>query len=440
MTRRLALLVLTLAVTAPALAEESACDGGRYLLDEGLPFLDQPAIVVIRGDQVSLHSGFEEVCGAPDKSRVRRRGDRLRVRARWDDCGPEAGKVRLRLRTSRGCATAKGRVRSKQPRSRVRFTATRSCQYTPVVACMPGYRPADADGDGCTETCEPLSGQCDGVPIVDCLPDFAPADLDGDGCTETCEPIPALCPEALCLPGYEPADNNGDGCFESCEVSASACFSDTECAEPASYCARGIGMCDGPGRCSPRTAACTREFRPVCGCDGVTYPNDCVAASAGSNIAFEGACEDSLSACSSDAECTAPGSYCSRPAGLCGGPGTCAPRGEVCPEIFDPVCGCNGVTYSNSCFAGVDGINVASEGPCEEPATTCSSDAECPEAGSYCARAIGMCGGLGTCTPRTLACTRVGQPVCGCDGITYSNPCVAASAGSNLAHDGACAG
>ena len=26
----------------------------------------------------------------------------------------------------------------------------------------------------------------------------------------------------------------------------------------------------------------------------------------------------------------------------------------ICPAIFDPVCGCNGVTYSNSCFASCE--------------------------------------------------------------------------------------
>ena len=36
---------------------------------------------------------------------------------------------------------------------------------------------------------------------------------------------------------------------------------------------------------------------------------------------------------------------------------------EVCIEIYHPVCGCNDVTYSNSCFA--EGIVVSwAEGAC----------------------------------------------------------------------------
>tara|TARA_B110000037_G_C17094504_1_gene495410 strand:+ start:682 stop:936 length:255 start_codon:yes stop_codon:yes gene_type:complete len=35
-----------------------------------------------------------------------------------------------------------------------------------------------------------------------------------------------------------------------------------------------------------------------------------------------------------------------------------------CMEINDPVCGCDGVTYSNSCFADISGVNSHLAGVC----------------------------------------------------------------------------
>ncbi len=35
-----------------------------------------------------------------------------------------------------------------------------------------------------------------------------------------------------------------------------------------------------------------------------------------------------------------------------------------CIEIYDPVCGCDGVTYSNSCYAGLSGVLSYVTGEC----------------------------------------------------------------------------
>ena len=67
----------------------------------------------------------------------------------------------------------------------------------------------------------------------------------------------------------------------------------------------------------------------------------------------------------------------------------------------------------------------------------CRDNSSCP-AGSYCATEPGDCDGVGQCMPMPQLCTTEWDPVCGCDGRTYSNKCTAASRGISVDFRGEC--
>ena len=125
-----------------------------------------------------------------------------------------------------------------------------------------------------------------------------------------------------------------------------------------------------------------------------------------------------------------------------------------CPEVYEPVCGVDGVTYSNSCFAGLENVQVAYEGECgpenafAEPRVctreynpVCGADGvtygnPCM-AGDMQIEYYGECNG-GLIEDDFMFCPTVYEPVCGVDGVTYSNSCFAALESIQVAYEGEC--
>ena len=79
-----------------------------------------------------------------------------------------------------------------------------------------------------------------------------------------------------------------------------------------------------------------------------------------------------------------------------------------CPAVIDPVCGADGIDYTNACAAACAGVSI---------------------------RHAGFCTANG---PSSCTCPAVSDPVCGADGHTYDNACQASCAATMIAQAGAC--
>jgi len=148
---------------------------------------------------------------------------------------------------------------------------------------------------------------------------------------------------------------------------AGSCTTNGQC-KPKHYCAKPEGDCKGKGECKAKPTVCPLIFKPVCGCNGKTYSNSCLAAVAGVNVKADGACPKPTGGtytCKTNKDCK-KGDFCAKDIGKCDDEGVCAQRPICTALVVAPVCGCNNKTYSNQCMAHSSGENVKHDGKCEK--------------------------------------------------------------------------
>ncbi|MFK7989070.1 MAG: hypothetical protein AB8I08_23835 [Sandaracinaceae bacterium] len=221
---------------------------------------------------------------------------------------------------------------------------------------------------------------------------------------------------ALCDPGV-------GRCCPGCERGAEFCpAADGTCPELVcpDVCADGERSCVA---CESGDRFCVSEGEmcPSCPPDGC-LPGEvlCVDCDSGAEFCAPfGECPgcDRPMECETNEDCLG-GEFCETLG--CGVGGLCFFRPNACGGNFDPVCGCDGSTYSNACLANAEGVPVGSLGECEtaEPCEGrdycgCNEDSACAPLVDLSTGCICECEEPFACMDTTPAC------LCACGGATY---------------------
>ncbi len=183
------------------------------------------------------------------------------------------------------------------------------------------------------------------------------------------------CPAPMCE-GVEPCDlfceagyaSDEAGCRQ-CGCEDRGCVDDDDCLG-GEVC--GDGQCRAAPACDERCRdAASGPEAVVCGADGNSHPNACVAACRGIEVVARGFCD--AGGCEGDDEC-ADGQRC------VGGECVCD-----CPDARVLVCGVSGTEYLNRCVLECEGDELAYAGPCGRvaPLRPCGEGGRCGD-GQIC--------------------------------------------------------
>ena len=344
------------------------------------------------------------------------------------------------------------------------------CPDIPCEPCAPGERAIEEGG--CCPTCVPADCTCPSVyrPVCD-----ENGNVYGNRCEAECVGVTEVerCEEeCTCTEEYDPV------CGRNGQTYPNPCFA--ECQGVRNY---RPGVCDSE-------CACPDVYRPVCGSDGFTYPNPCVAECERIEIFYPGECGEI--SCEPGTEC---GDLCDRIVGCfdqeCDGRAdleristecclACSEAGVPLEDIVGPIDECAEMV---EVVQEIADTNFCNPRDCDEPPSDnhfyigfgqeCAYiDYECGPGEDYfqdecgCGCVIRPCecddvSDAPVCSPEgvqfrnacearcegyyglrsceeSCVCPSVYEPVCGLDGQTYGNECLAACVDMPIVRDGDC--